>query len=171
VSLSFVTSTLVHVLYFLLVGHLYRNADLFVAYPLMRGLAPLIATAITAVTLRAFPGAVALVGVLALVVAVATMGFSGLAHGRSSVHAQVDNNFNQERHLVTREVWRYISRDAPPRWRSGALSWPDRPSGLGMMGRPRTPCSYFDNACALIKSVGRKFNPAESQRRRSLYLL
>ena len=49
---------------------------------MMRGLAPLVATAIAAVTLREVPGAVALVGVLALVLGVAAMGFSGLAHGR-----------------------------------------------------------------------------------------
>ena len=36
-------SALVHIVYFLLVGRLYRNADLSVAYPIMRGLAPLIA--------------------------------------------------------------------------------------------------------------------------------
>ncbi len=82
-SLPYVTaSALIHVVYFLLVGRLYRNADLSVAYPLMRGLAPLVATAIAAVTLREVPDAVALVGVLALVIGVATMGFSGLAYGR-----------------------------------------------------------------------------------------
>jgi drug/metabolite transporter (DMT)-like permease len=77
-----IASALIHVVYFLLVGRLYRNADLSVAYPLMRGLAPLVTTAIAAVTLREFPDAVTLVGVLALVIGVATMGFSGLAHGR-----------------------------------------------------------------------------------------
>jgi drug/metabolite transporter (DMT)-like permease len=82
-SLPFVVaSALVHVVYFLLVGRLYRNADLSVAYPLMRGLAPLVATAIAALTLGEVPDTIALVGVLALVVGVATMGFSGLAHGR-----------------------------------------------------------------------------------------
>ena len=77
-----VASALIHVVYFLLVGRLYRNADLSVAYPMMRGLAPLVATVIAAVTLHEIPDAVALVGVLALVVGVATMGLSGLAHGR-----------------------------------------------------------------------------------------
>jgi len=33
-------SGIIHVAYFLLVGRLYRNADLSVAYPVMRGLAP-----------------------------------------------------------------------------------------------------------------------------------
>jgi drug/metabolite transporter (DMT)-like permease len=77
-----VASAFVHVVYFLLVGRLYRNADLSVAYPLMRGLAPLVATAIAAVALREIPDAVALVGVLGLVAGVATMGLSGLAHRR-----------------------------------------------------------------------------------------
>jgi drug/metabolite transporter (DMT)-like permease len=77
-----IASAFVHVVYFLLVGRLYRNADLSVAYPLMRGLAPLVATAIAAVTLREIPDAVALVGVLGLVAGVATMGLSGLAQGR-----------------------------------------------------------------------------------------
>ncbi len=77
-----VASALIHVVYFLLVGRLYRNADLSVSYPSMRGLAPLVATAIAAATLGEFPDAVALIGVLALVVGVSLMGASGLAHGR-----------------------------------------------------------------------------------------
>jgi drug/metabolite transporter (DMT)-like permease len=48
----------------------------------MRGLAPLIAIAIAAATLGEIPDGVALAGVFALVVGVATMGLSGLAHGR-----------------------------------------------------------------------------------------
>jgi drug/metabolite transporter (DMT)-like permease len=82
-SLPFVTaSAVIHVVYFLLVGALYRNADLSIAYPLMRGLAPLVATAIAAITLHEVPDAVELVGVIALVAGVAIMGVSGLAHGR-----------------------------------------------------------------------------------------
>jgi drug/metabolite transporter (DMT)-like permease len=77
-----IASALIHVVYFLLVGRLYRDADLSVAYPLMRGLAPLVATAIAAVTLREVPNPAAFVGMLALIAGVTTMGFSGLAHGR-----------------------------------------------------------------------------------------
>ena len=50
-----IATAVVHVVYFLLVGRLYRNADLSVAYPLMRGLAPLIAIAIAAATLQRDP--------------------------------------------------------------------------------------------------------------------
>jgi drug/metabolite transporter (DMT)-like permease len=82
-SLPFVVaSALAHVVYFLLVGRLYRTADLSVAYPLMRGLAPLFATVLAAMTLGEVPDAAALIGVIGLVVGVATMGISGLAHGR-----------------------------------------------------------------------------------------
>ena len=94
-SLPFViASALSHVVYFLLVGRLYRNADLSVAYPLMRGLAPLITTSIAAMTLDEVPDAVALVGVLALVFGVVTMGFSGLAQGRIDRVALVVALFN-----------------------------------------------------------------------------
>jgi drug/metabolite transporter (DMT)-like permease len=77
-----IASAVAHVVYFLLVGRLYRSADLSVAYPLMRGLAPLVTTAIAAATLREVPSGVELAGMLALVAGVATMGLSGLAHGR-----------------------------------------------------------------------------------------
>jgi drug/metabolite transporter (DMT)-like permease len=77
-----VASAIIHVVYFVLVGRLYRNADLSIAYPLMRGLAPLIATAIAAATLAERPSGLALIGVLALVAGVLGMGWSGLAQGR-----------------------------------------------------------------------------------------
>jgi len=77
-----VASAIIHVVYFLLVGRLYRTADLSVAYPMMRGLAPLIAAAIAFATLGERPSALALAGVLALVAGVLSMGASGLAHGR-----------------------------------------------------------------------------------------
>jgi drug/metabolite transporter (DMT)-like permease len=48
----------------------------------MRGLAPLVATAIAAVALREIPAPIELIGVLALVAGVVATGVSGLAHGR-----------------------------------------------------------------------------------------
>jgi len=77
-----VASAIIHVVYFVLVGRLYRNADLSVAYPIMRGLAPLIACIIAAVTLAEVPEPLTMVGVVTLVAGVVTMGVSGLAHGR-----------------------------------------------------------------------------------------
>ncbi len=75
-------SAIVHVVYFVAVGRLYRTADLSVAYPLMRGFAPLIAAAVAFATLGERPSALAFAGVLALVAGVLGMGASGLAHGR-----------------------------------------------------------------------------------------
>ena len=77
-----VASAIIHIVYFLLVGLLYRTADLSIAYPMMRGLAPLFAALIAFATLREAPGPIAGLGVAALVAGVLTMGASGLAHGR-----------------------------------------------------------------------------------------
>ncbi len=77
-----VASAIIHIVYFVLVGRLYRTADLSVAYPLMRGLAPLIATVIAATWLGERPSALGLSGVLALVAGVFAMGVSGLSQGR-----------------------------------------------------------------------------------------
>ena len=77
-----IASALIHIVYFILVGQLYRNADLSVAYPIMRGLAPLIAALIALVTLGEAPPPIASLGVAALVVGVLAMGASGFAHGR-----------------------------------------------------------------------------------------
>ena len=77
-----VASALIHIVYFILVGQLYRTADLSVAYPIMRGLAPLIAAIIALVTLGEAPPPIASLGVALLVLGVLAMGASGFAHGR-----------------------------------------------------------------------------------------
>ncbi len=77
-----IASAVIHIVYFLLVGRLYRSADLSVAYPMMRGLAPLIAGVIALASLGEAPGPIASLGVAALVAGVLAMGASGLAHGR-----------------------------------------------------------------------------------------
>jgi drug/metabolite transporter (DMT)-like permease len=77
-----VASAVIHIVYFLLVGRLYHSADLSVAYPMMRGLAPLIAAVIALAGLGEAPSPVASLGVAALVAGVLAMGASGLAHGR-----------------------------------------------------------------------------------------
>jgi drug/metabolite transporter (DMT)-like permease len=77
-----VASAIIHIAYFMLVGRLYRSADLSVAYPIMRGLAPLITAVIALAALGEAPAPVAMLGVATLVAGVLTMGASGLAHGR-----------------------------------------------------------------------------------------
>jgi drug/metabolite transporter (DMT)-like permease len=77
-----VASAVIHIVYFILVGRLYHSADLSVAYPIMRGLAPLVAAVIALTTLGEAPGPIASLGVATLVAGVLTMGASGFAHGR-----------------------------------------------------------------------------------------
>jgi drug/metabolite transporter (DMT)-like permease len=77
-----IASAVIHIVYFVLVGLLYRSADLSVAYPIMRGLAPLIAAVIAFLTLGEAPAPIASLGVATLVAGVLMMGASGLAHGR-----------------------------------------------------------------------------------------
>jgi drug/metabolite transporter (DMT)-like permease len=77
-----VASAVIHIVYFLLVGRLYHSADLSVAYPMMRGLAPLIAAVIALAALGEAPGPIAGLGVVTLVAGVLAMGASGLVHGR-----------------------------------------------------------------------------------------
>jgi drug/metabolite transporter (DMT)-like permease len=90
-----VASAIIHIVYFILVGQLYRSADLSVAYPIMRGLAPLIAAVIALATLGEAPGPIASLGVAALVAGVLGMGASGLAHGRidrPTIHVALANS-------------------------------------------------------------------------------
>ena len=75
-------SALIHVVYFVGVGRLYRTADLSVAYPLMRGAAPMIATALAFATLGERPAGLALLGIVALVAGIVGMGASGFSQGR-----------------------------------------------------------------------------------------
>jgi drug/metabolite transporter (DMT)-like permease len=77
-----IASAVIHIVYFMLVGLLYRSADLSVAYPIMRGLAPLIAAIIAFAALGEAPPPIATLGVATLVAGVLMMGASGLAHGR-----------------------------------------------------------------------------------------
>jgi drug/metabolite transporter (DMT)-like permease len=77
-----VASVALHIAYFLMVGRLYRTADLSVAYPIMRGLAPLIAAVLAVVSLGEALGPIAVLGVVLLVAGVMLMGLSGLQHGR-----------------------------------------------------------------------------------------
>jgi drug/metabolite transporter (DMT)-like permease len=82
-SLPFIgASALIHVVYFLFIGRLYRSADLSVAYPVMRGLAPLFAAVLALAVLGEALGPVAAAGVAILVGGVMLMSASGLAHGR-----------------------------------------------------------------------------------------
>lgn len=78
-----VITSLVHILYFALLARAYRGADLSVAYPLMRGLAPILVTAFGAVVLSEYTGIVGFVGILLVSCGVVALGLEGLRAGRS----------------------------------------------------------------------------------------
>ena len=88
-----VVSAIIHIVYFILVGQLYRSADLSVAYPIMRGLAPLIAAIIAVATLGEAPGPIASLGVAALVA-----GVLGMQEGRKVVTVTLDEHTIQVHH-------------------------------------------------------------------------
>jgi hypothetical protein len=61
----------------------------------------------------------------------------------SSVHVQVYNLFNQERHLVTRQVYKQRRMAALAAWRASRRR---SPIARGWSARVSTNPSYFDNA-------------------------
>ncbi len=90
-----VASALVHVVYFLLVARLYRTADLSVAYPVTRGLAPVMAAGVAALSLGEFPPLATLGGALLIVCGVLLLGLEGLRSGgadRATLWAAIANS-------------------------------------------------------------------------------
>ena len=74
-------SAVIHVGYFTLIGLLYRNADLSVAYPVTRGSAPLLATLIAALYLGEIPSLPALTGAVSLSVGILWLATDGIRRG------------------------------------------------------------------------------------------
>ena len=72
-----VASGIIHVAYFLLVGRLYRDADLSVSYPVMRGLAPVMSAAGALVWLGEQPTPAAAAAIALLVAGVLWMAREG----------------------------------------------------------------------------------------------
>lgn len=94
-SLPFLlSSALIHVVYFLLVARAYRDADLGLAYPLMRGTAPLLTTLAAAVWLGEVPGARTALGIALIcagVLALAVVAWRAAARPSGAVLAAVAN--------------------------------------------------------------------------------
>jgi drug/metabolite transporter (DMT)-like permease len=78
-----IVTSLVHILYFALLARAYRGADLSVAYPLMRGLAPILVTGFGAVVLSEYTGVVGFLGIVLVSLGVIALGLEGLRAGRS----------------------------------------------------------------------------------------
>ena len=62
----------------------------------------------------------------------------------ASVHANVQNHFNAERHLVDRSTYK---GSAKPHWPSGAASWPERPESKAEMHETEI-CAHWSNSTA-----------------------
>jgi drug/metabolite transporter (DMT)-like permease len=84
-------SSCFHIVYYALIARAYRHADLSVAYPIMRGLAPLIVTVIGATFLGEFVGTVQFVGIVIVAVGIITLGFDGWRGGRAGIAAALLN--------------------------------------------------------------------------------
>lgn len=85
-------TSLVHVLYYWLVARAY-GSDLSVAYPLMRGLAPLLVTGLGAVLLGELPQPLSLAGIALLCGGIVALAFDGLRRsgGRGALTAALLN--------------------------------------------------------------------------------
>ena len=79
-------TAVVHIAYYWLVARAYRG-DLSVSYPLMRGLAPLIVTAVGAVLLGEVPGPLSMAGIALVCGGIVALAFEGLKAGRGGRHA------------------------------------------------------------------------------------
>jgi drug/metabolite transporter (DMT)-like permease len=90
-----IVSAATHVVYFLLVGRLYRNADLSAAYPIMRGAAPLLTTIGAWLCLGESIGLAGAGGVALLIGGVFWMGIEGFKRGgvdRGALFAALGNS-------------------------------------------------------------------------------
>jgi drug/metabolite transporter (DMT)-like permease len=74
-------SAIIHIAYFTLIGLLYRNADLSVAYPVTRGSAPLLATLVAALYLGEIPSLPALMGAISLSIGIVWLAADGIRRG------------------------------------------------------------------------------------------
>ena len=76
-----IASGLSHVAYFTMIGRIYRTADLSVAYPITRGTAPLLTTAVAAAYIGELPSANALLGILGLCAGILALAVDGIRRG------------------------------------------------------------------------------------------
>ena len=78
-------SSCFHIVYYALIARAYRHADLSVAYPIMRGLAPLIVTVVGATFLGEFVGTLQFVGIAIVTAGIVTLGLDGWRGGKAGI--------------------------------------------------------------------------------------
>jgi drug/metabolite transporter (DMT)-like permease len=85
-------SSFIHLAYYALIARAYRYGELSVAYPIMRGLAPLITTLAAIVFIE--PASVrVLLGVAVVAIGIVSLGADGLRNHRAGVGAAIGNAF------------------------------------------------------------------------------
>jgi drug/metabolite transporter (DMT)-like permease len=85
-------TSVVHVGYFALVARAYRHGELSVAYPIMRGLAPLIVTVFAALFIET-PPAIVVLGIAVVTAGIVSLGVERLRNGASSLGPAFANAF------------------------------------------------------------------------------
>ena len=85
-------SSAIHFAYYALIARAYRHGELSVAYPIMRGLAPLIVT-IAAITFVEPASRNVLIGVVVVATGIVSLGADGLRRQHRGVAAAVSNAF------------------------------------------------------------------------------
>jgi drug/metabolite transporter (DMT)-like permease len=77
-------SSFFHIAYYTLIARAYRHADLSVAYPIMRGLAPVIVTVIGLLFLHELVGPLQFVGILVVAAGIVALGLDGWRSGKTA---------------------------------------------------------------------------------------
>ncbi len=85
-------SSFIHFAYYALIARAYRHGELSVAYPIMRGLAPLIVT-IAAIAFIEPATANVLLGVVVVATGIVSLGIDGIRQQHGSIGAAVGNAF------------------------------------------------------------------------------
>jgi drug/metabolite transporter (DMT)-like permease len=81
-------SSVIHFGYYLTLVHAYRTGDLSFAYPLMRGTAPLLVTALGSILLRELPSIQMTLGIVLISLGIVSIAFvqRGRSHPRSAIY-------------------------------------------------------------------------------------
>jgi drug/metabolite transporter (DMT)-like permease len=85
-----IASSCIHVAYYALVARAYRLGELSVAYPIMRGLAPLIVTIVGVFFIERI-GVVGIAGVIIVTTGIVLLGFDGRSSGRAALATALAN--------------------------------------------------------------------------------
>jgi len=86
-----VGSSCFHIVYYALIARAYRDADLSVAYPIMRGLAPVIVTVVGVAFLGEAVGAAQFAGIVIVAGGIVALGLDGWRRGRAGISAALLN--------------------------------------------------------------------------------